>query len=109
MATAQRGSVRRRNIPSSTPKLDRKDSDLQGSYYLAPKTELQTDNGKAIDSVVDSFTSLPILYNEDDPVAMALDRVNVQLPVSVAVNTFPLWRLIVVAVPVLPKATTVSA
>ena len=56
---------------------------------------------------VPSFVKINV--NEADPVAIGLDRVNVQLPVSVAVNTFPFWRLIVVAVPVLPRATTVSA
>ena len=68
MTIAKRGSVRSRNISSAPPELSRKKNKLKGSYYLAPKTELQTDNGKAIDSVVDSFSSLPILYNEDDPV-----------------------------------------
>ena len=56
---------------------------------------------------VPSFVKINV--NEDDPVAMGLDRVNVQLPVSVAVKTFAFWRLIVVAVPVLPRADTVSA
>ena len=56
---------------------------------------------------VPSFVKISV--NEDDPVAMGLDRVNVQLPVSVAVKTFPLSRLMVVAVPVLPRVDTVSA
>ncbi len=34
---------------------------------------------------VPSFVKISV--NEDDPVAMGLDSVNVQLPVSVAVNT----------------------
>jgi hypothetical protein len=56
---------------------------------------------------VASFVSISV--NEDDPVAIGEARVNVQLPVSVAVKTFPLVQVIVCAVPVLPSATTVSA
>jgi hypothetical protein len=56
---------------------------------------------------VPSFVKISV--NEDEPVAMGLDSVNVQLPVSVAVNTLAFNRLMVVAVPVLPRAETVSA
>ena len=41
-------------------------------------------------------------------VLFGVARVNVQLPVSVAVNTLPLLHVIVLAVPVLPKAVTSS-
>jgi len=56
---------------------------------------------------VASFVSISV--NEDEPVATAEASVNVQLPVSVAVNTLPLVQVIVCAVPVLPIADTVSA
>ena len=56
---------------------------------------------------VPSFVKINV--NEDDPVAIGLESVKVQLPVSVAVNTLAVWRLMVVAVPELPRATTVSA
>ena len=42
-------------------------------------------------------------------VVLGADRVNVQLPVSVAVNTLPDVQVMVVAVPVLPSAVTLSA
>ena len=41
-------------------------------------------------------------------VLLGVAKVNVQLPVSVAVNTLPSLQLIVLAVPVLPKAVTSS-
>ena len=41
-------------------------------------------------------------------VLFGVARVNVQLPVSVAVNTLPLLHVIVLAVPVLPNAVTSS-
>ena len=56
---------------------------------------------------VASFVSISV--NEDEPVAIGEARVNVQLPVSVAVKTLALVQVIVVAVPELPSATTVSA
>ena len=42
------------------------------------------------------------------PVLLAVDRVNVQFPVRVAVTTFPKLQSIVLAVPVLPNAFTSS-
>ena len=56
---------------------------------------------------VPSFVSISV--NEDEPVAIAEARVNVQLPVSVAVKTLPEVQVIVCEAPVLPRATTVSA
>jgi hypothetical protein len=56
---------------------------------------------------VPSFVKINV--NEDEPVAMGSDSVNVQLPVSVAVKTLAFRRSMVVAVPVLPRAETVSA
>tara|TARA_R110000751_G_scaffold299462_1_gene410562 strand:- start:46 stop:363 length:318 start_codon:yes stop_codon:yes gene_type:complete len=41
-------------------------------------------------------------------VVFGVDRVNVQLPVSVAVTTLPVLQFIVLAVPVLPNAFTSS-
>ena len=41
-------------------------------------------------------------------VVFGVDRVNVQLPVSVAVTTVPVLQFIVLAVPVLPNAFTSS-
>ena len=41
-------------------------------------------------------------------VLLGVAKVNVQLPVSVAVNTLPSLQLMVTAVPVLPKAVTSS-
>ena len=41
-------------------------------------------------------------------VLFGVDRVNVQLPVSVAVTTLPVLQFIVLAVPVLPSAFTSS-
>ena len=42
-------------------------------------------------------------------VVLGADRVNVQLPVSVDVNTLPDVHVMVVAVPELPSAVTLSA
>ena len=57
---------------------------------------------------VASFVKMSV--NDEPRLALALepDSVNVQLPVSVAVKTLPCERSIVLAVPVLPSATTLS-
>jgi len=56
---------------------------------------------------VASFDKINV--NEDDPDDTGKRKVIVALPVSVAVNTLPLVKSRLIAVPVLPKAVTVSA
>jgi hypothetical protein len=74
----------------------------------APLANLNVPPDQAtVRPAVASFVSISV--NEEEPVAIGAERVKVQLPVNVAVKTFPLVQVMVVAVPEFPRATTVSA
>jgi len=92
-----------KNTQTSTPLaavVRESDADPLGNLNVPP-------DQATVRPAVASFVSISV--NEDDPVAIGADNVKVQLPVSVAVKTLPEVQVMVVAVPELPSATTVSA